>query len=652
MHLQPPLIHSTTKSQPATTQTLLLTLSHLYAINGMMPSELWAPAGRGLLDRLKQWEEMERKRLLRGGVVIWLGWVVLNLLLGAKTTLALLGTLVLLWPSPPLRSTYQLLRKSLFLRRLATLAFLLVFGSPPAAPGVTPTTGDQTQVLQRSEAPFSVRHWLKKKWSTSRRPSFAFRLRPYGKEITSSALSGSAVAEEDETGVDGGKTEGLDDSTTAIKASPPIYFRFELHENQRWWMGLDWTSALLPQERPSWCDMYLNPASPPSSFTLPSETVIYLPEPRKNDPNGRVKRTAKWRWIDEDWSVVRKTGGVTAGGTKEGAADPSGGSDLGTSHGRKPSTSAGSGGADGDGHPTPADGGSKPKGLAEQAFVKGLEKLKQRTMASQQTQQPTSPSKNRPLSGDYSEAAGSSGVTAEDKTAAGRRLSQQAEGRQRTSSQSSDLQSLLGAFGHGANQVSVGTGGSALLQQNSAGILHDLDVGTDADGWSYGDNKWEGMGPKGGMGRVSRTKGYGDFVAVLTRITQYTRRRRWQRRAVCIETVEYLPGTPVSNEKATPEARPIMKGKQRADSHSSHQSSIPPILEEVISAPPAAQVEGFTVTASTPTKVKPVSSSGSSPAAPLEGVAGKARTSSTASISDRDQVLRQRLRNAMGSVGA
>lgn len=30
-------------------------------------------------------------------------------------------------------------------------------------------------------------------------------------------------------------------------------FRFEIYENQRWWMGLDWTHALLPGERPTWC---------------------------------------------------------------------------------------------------------------------------------------------------------------------------------------------------------------------------------------------------------------------------------------------------------------------------------------------------------------------------------------------------------------
>jgi hypothetical protein len=30
----------------------------------------------------------------------------------------------------------------------------------------------------------------------------------------------------------------------------------------------------------------------------------------------------------------------------------------------------------------------------------------------------------------------------------------------------------------------------------------DLDIATDADGWVYGDNKWEGRTSKGGMGKV------------------------------------------------------------------------------------------------------------------------------------------------------
>ena len=31
-----------------------------------------------------------------------------------------------------------------------------------------------------------------------------------------------------------------------------VHFLFTIFENQRWWIGLDWTQALLPNERPSW----------------------------------------------------------------------------------------------------------------------------------------------------------------------------------------------------------------------------------------------------------------------------------------------------------------------------------------------------------------------------------------------------------------
>jgi hypothetical protein len=31
-----------------------------------------------------------------------------------------------------------------------------------------------------------------------------------------------------------------------------VEYQFTIYENQRWWVGLDWTAALLPQERPAW----------------------------------------------------------------------------------------------------------------------------------------------------------------------------------------------------------------------------------------------------------------------------------------------------------------------------------------------------------------------------------------------------------------
>lgn len=96
----------------------------------------------------------------------------------------------------------------------------------------------------------------------------------------------------------------------AVSSSPQpassLRFLFTVYENQRWWMGLDWTAALLPGERPSWCSPALHPVSPPNAFTLPDPTTIYLPS---KDGKSRIKRTAVWKWLEPEWTLlVRKEG--------------------------------------------------------------------------------------------------------------------------------------------------------------------------------------------------------------------------------------------------------------------------------------------------------------------------------------------------------
>lgn len=86
-------------------------------------------------------------------------------------------------------------------------------------------------------------------------------------------------------------------SSEAIQS---VRFLFTIYENQRWWMGLDWTAALLPAERPSWCSAAQQPMSPPNSFTLPESTTVCLPDGK----GGKLKRTATWRWEEPEWRVI------------------------------------------------------------------------------------------------------------------------------------------------------------------------------------------------------------------------------------------------------------------------------------------------------------------------------------------------------------
>ncbi|OSX66618.1 hypothetical protein POSPLADRAFT_1064812 [Postia placenta MAD-698-R-SB12] len=200
-----------------------------------------------------------------------------------------------------------------------------------------------------------------------------------------------------------------------------LRFLFSVYENQRWWMGLDWTAALLPGERPAWCVPNLSPASPPAGFALPAPTTVYLPAP---EGRGRVKRTARWRWAEPEWRVAVHREGEAASRVE------------------------------------------------------------------------------RPLPRE--DAAGVGGSASRVLKAAGKMR----EG-----------------------SISIGGGGSPErharereVKEGEEGEEDDAEMFTDADGWMYADNKWEGASAKGGMGK-------------------YTRFRRWTRIAMLSETVELVgPG--------------------------------------------------------------------------------------------------------------
>jgi Integral peroxisomal membrane peroxin len=71
-------------------------------------------------------------------------------------------------------------------------------------------------------------------------------------------------------------------------ASPGVRFTFILYENQRRWLGLGWTSAMLAYERASWTDEHCNPAPSKDQFELPSVE----------------SGTARWRWVEgSTWKI-------------------------------------------------------------------------------------------------------------------------------------------------------------------------------------------------------------------------------------------------------------------------------------------------------------------------------------------------------------
>ncbi|KAL2003107.1 hypothetical protein VTN02DRAFT_4968 [Thermoascus thermophilus] len=92
--------------------------------------------------------------------------------------------------------------------------------------------------------------------------------------------------------------------------SSGIRFTFILYENQRRWLGIGWTSALLAYERAPWTDEHLNPVPPKDEFELP-------------EVQGG---NAKWRWVEgSEWRIEGAEDSNGRGGKEDGKASDGGG---------------------------------------------------------------------------------------------------------------------------------------------------------------------------------------------------------------------------------------------------------------------------------------------------------------------------------------
>ncbi|WAR55528.1 hypothetical protein PtB15_6B269 [Puccinia triticina] len=265
-----------------------------------------------------------------------------------------------------------------------------------------------------------------------------------------------------------------------------IEFCLTIFENQRWWMGLDWTPNLLPHERANWTDSENQPVSPPGTFKLPG------PREYEGVEGGvAVRRRVEWQWVDSEWRMV----------------DPQTAQDF---------------VIDAD----PAPGGGHSPSLAAP--------LPDTAEASTSASNPTPPqspalslrrARNRSASSHIDSPGTSSTLDAEIV-----------------------LECLRNA-GLGAGLVSGPAPSTSPAWE------------VDANGWQYGDNHWEKMSKKSGIGR-------------------YTRRRAWTRKARLLSTPS--PETVLSDHPAldsSPAASP---------SPASSSSIITEPTSTIIQPPPSA----------------------------------------------------------------
>ncbi|KAH9913465.1 integral peroxisomal membrane peroxin-domain-containing protein [Epithele typhae] len=248
---------------PVTEDTIQRAIADLTTIHALLPS---LPSLRPTSAFLSPQAIPSPPVLIRVLALLLVPYLLLTHLIHLRVLLALAGTVVFTWRARWAALVRTALTRSAHLRWLTyrILARLTGFPLPLATRGRSPQSQADARIASAT---------------------------------SSSKLLGKTTTSDPAQDFDGG-----------LLPETSVRFLFTLYENQRWWMGLDWTAALLPGERPSWCSSSQQPAAPPSAFSLPAATTVYTPTPDGN-PNKRVKRTARWRWEEPEWRVVvRKEG--------------------------------------------------------------------------------------------------------------------------------------------------------------------------------------------------------------------------------------------------------------------------------------------------------------------------------------------------------
>lgn len=177
------------------------------------------------------------------------------------------GTLILTWHSRPANVSRTVLWRSSILRNVASHLTGFTFSPPPILPKLP---ARNPAPIQTSSLPASS--------STTSAPA------------TSSARKQASSDVEVSTPL----------TASMAGASPGVKFTFAIHENQRRWLGVGWTSSLFSYERAPFTDDHLQPCQSPDEFTLPETPV---------------GSGVKWRWVaGEDWRVEGAMGEKNGGG--------------------------------------------------------------------------------------------------------------------------------------------------------------------------------------------------------------------------------------------------------------------------------------------------------------------------------------------------
>ncbi|KAF9205209.1 peroxisome- protein [Haplosporangium sp. Z 27] len=110
-----------------------------------------------------------------------------------------------------------------------------------------------------------------------------------------------AIGQRKKTDSEGYKTYKTSTGYDIEEDHATMYYKFVLYENQRWWLGLEWTPMMLPNDRAPWTDDHTEPTQSKSAFQLPPPHIAHEAIP--GQPNKVLRKSQEWRWLDQHWRL-------------------------------------------------------------------------------------------------------------------------------------------------------------------------------------------------------------------------------------------------------------------------------------------------------------------------------------------------------------
>ncbi|KAF9154442.1 peroxisome- protein [Linnemannia schmuckeri] len=257
-------IHSPTSARHPTT-TQLEQAETLREIQEIL--DHWAAWNR-TLDRAEtyfDWSDKTRTQLVLGLIILsYIPWLILTYFIPMRFIMVVVGTIVICWRAPWFAVLWAVTMK---LQTFSPLLQLIPYWP------FRPETGSSYQVKRK----FSV------------------------KDIIS-----RAIGQRKKNDADAYKTYKTSTGYDIEEDHATMYYKFVLYENQRWWLGLEWTPMMLPNDRAPWTDDHLEPTQSKSAFQLPPPHVAHEAIP--GQPNKVLRKSQEWRWLDPSWRLKLGSG--------------------------------------------------------------------------------------------------------------------------------------------------------------------------------------------------------------------------------------------------------------------------------------------------------------------------------------------------------